>query len=120
VSNRNLHATVATALLALAVALGYQHSPPFAGPACDCLSVSQAADARASDPAPTARVDVLRNAVKRTASRSKASGNHITETSGLLMPSASWQPRVEEPDDLRRVDHNASGHSGRAPPNSNS
>jgi hypothetical protein len=120
VSNRIIYTGVVIALLAFAASLGYQHSRGFVGSAYDSLSVSQAPDTGASDPASTVRIDVLTSAVKRIAARSKASCDHITETSGLLIPPASWQPRVEDPDDLRRADHNRSGHTGRAPPSSNS
>ena len=115
-SNRIGHASLFIALLAVAASFGHQHSLLFAAHAYDCLSLSEAPEARASVHAAAASIDLAKTAVTRSAFGSKASGDRLTGTNGLLIPPLQWQPALERRTTLLHIHHDRSGHAGRAPP----
>jgi hypothetical protein len=115
-NNKIWHASLLIALLAVTAAVGHPHSRLSGATACDCQSLSQAVDARASDTASATTIDVAKTTVTRIPSRSKTSGDRITGTNGLVIPPLLWRPALERPTALIHIDRDRSEHAGRAPP----
>ena len=109
---RTLHAAM-IALLALAL-WGGQH--PYAFTVTTFISGSKAPHACASESAPNAGIDVLKPALKRAHSRVSAFGNHLLDTTGVMVPPVEWQLGLVHRHSAHRADRNPSGHAGRAPP----
>ena len=112
------HASLLIAVLALFASFGDGQSPEFASTAHDCVSLTQTAETHVPHPATARSIEVTKTTLTRTIVRIKTTGDRAARTIGLGVPSLHWQPALERPTALLHIDHDRSGHSGRAPPTS--